>query len=216
MYILNATLSNTDSPAYSLTCKNSSSCDWTFYMYQKLLQQSDDVFSLAWLVSPYKMAPNSEIRFEWTEEYCFVWYDAKMTMLQPGNTFFTGGYESCSVNNENFTTFDLLNGVPKFSVPTNKGEAGSFTIQGGKMIPNRAFATGIGMSEIGTIVQAAFINTPQKYNPKIMYYVAVSNNDLEKGTILEQTIPQSIQVIFGENIYKLTAVLKEDNTWEIN
>jgi hypothetical protein len=51
---------------YSLTCWNRSAGSWYFYLYQRLPgQQADDIFSLAWMTSPYKVGVNSFITFVW-------------------------------------------------------------------------------------------------------------------------------------------------------
>jgi hypothetical protein len=199
--------------AYSLTCKNNSETAWTFYMYQKLPDQPSEVFSLAWLASPFKIAPNTQITFKWSLAYNFMW--ANTGSLKPGITYQASSTVDCSPSGNNITTFDMLDGnTPSLSAPATGGEAGSLIIKEGASFQNNRFSTGIGMSGQGTFVQQALVNTQQVYIPEPVYYVAAANN-IKMGCVLTETMSQTEKVEFKDNVYHLTATLNDDNLWSL-
>lgn len=212
MSVFNFALADSNSTSYTLTCKNKSSIPWTFYMYQKLPNQPKEIFSLAWLTSPYKIAPNSQITFQWSIDYTFVW--GNTGTLQPGVTYDAGGSYPCSPDGENLTTFDIIDNAPQLTVPTSGGTAGSLTIQEGAHFPNNTFSTGIGMSGQGTFVQQSLVNTKQLYTPEPVYYVAAANS-IQSGCVLQQTVSQTGKVLYPSSVYKLTATFGDDQTWTI-
>lgn len=212
MSVFNFALADSNGTNYSLTCKNNSSIAWTFYMYQKLPVQPSQIFSLAWLTSPYKIAPNSKIKFQWSIDYTFVW--GNTGILQPGVTYDAGGSYPCSPNGSNLTNFNISDNTPQLTVPTPGGTSGSLTILEGSTFPNGIFSTGIGMSGQGTFAQQALTNTTQIYTPKPIYYIAAANS-MQSGCVLEQTVSQTGEVDYPMNIYDLTATFGDNQQWTI-
>jgi hypothetical protein len=203
---------DSNSTKYSLNCINNSTVSWNFYMFQKMPNQPKDIFSLAWLVSPYKIAKNNHIKFEWSIDYTFIW--ANTGTLQPGVTYDAGGSYPCSPNGNNLTTFEIIDNAPTLSIPTTGGTDGSLTIQEGSLFPNSTYSTGIGMSGQGTFAKQALVNTKQLYTPNPEYYIAAADS-VQSGCVLEQVITEAKLVKFPDHNYNLTATLTSDNTWSI-
>jgi hypothetical protein len=198
---------------YTLKCVNDSVADWVFYIYQRMPQQPSDIFSLAWFASPYKISPGSQIVFDWSIDYSFVWGNSGV--VQPGVNYNASGSKPCSLTGNNQTTFSLDDNAPQLSNPTTGGQAGSLTVNVAGNVPNLMFATGIGMSNQGTFVQQALQNAPQIYTPEPEYYIA-AGTQMQMGVVLAQTITGAAEVKYPQSVYTLTATLGSDQKWTIS
>jgi len=208
-----AAASAASSTLYTLKCTNNSTTDWVFYVYQTMPNQPSDIFSLAWFASPYKISVGSSISFIWGIDYSFVW--GNTGTVAPGVSFSASGIQPCSLTGANMTTFSLNNNAPQLSTPVPGGQAGSLTINEASNVPNNVFSTGIGMSGYGTFVQQAYTNTTQVYTPQPKYWIAAANQ-MQMGVVLAQTVSQTANFAFANNIYTANAVLNPDNTWTIS
>ncbi len=215
---------------YTINCTNNSNSDWFFFIYQRMTEQSDDVFSTAWLCSPYKIAPSSSIDFTWTIDYSFVW--GETGELIPGVKFAASGSVDCNPDLKNETHFNLNDDAPQFTTPIQDSSSqGSLIINQASNVPSSTFTTGIGMSGSGTFVQQAQPNTKQIYIPETSgaYYIAAADK-MQQGTILSpaiignEEITQSAILLeitsskkfeFKYNCYSVNAILQSDNTWKI-
>lgn len=211
--LLDYTVSESPSKIYSLTCKNNSNDPYIFYMFQKMPTQPNEVLSLAWLTSPYKIATNSYVTFKWSIDYNFIW--GNTGTLANGEIYDAGGSCSCSPTGDNITTFNVIEGAPLFTTPIGGGEDGTLTILLGENIPPNMFSIGIGMSGQGTVVQMALPNIKLSYSLTPEYYVAVSSQIIS-AEVLDCTDDNVCLVKFPENIYSLTATLNSDNSWSIS
>ncbi len=198
---------------YTLTCTNKSSASWIFYVYQTMPSQPSQVFSLAWFASPYKIAPGASITFQWSINYSFVWGNSGI--VTPGVTFTAGQSVPCSITGANKSTFSMENNTPNLSAPVTGGQVGSLTVLEDSSVPNNTFATGIGMSGVGTFVQQALANTTQVYTPTPLYWIAAATQ-MQMGVVLAQTISQTAQVSFPTNVYNMNAVLGSNNVWTVS
>jgi hypothetical protein len=184
-----------------------------FYVFQQLPNgQSASVFSLAWFCSPFVMVPNTNVTFEWTVDYDFVW--GTSGAISPGITFSAGGFIPANPQSANTTTFSLAPG-PNLSSAAPGSPPGSMVISDAGTIPNNAFLVGIGMGEVPTIVTPAGPNLRHTITvaspPK--YWIAAGTN-VQVGTLLDVTkITQSLQVTFPVNVYAVTCTLGADNQW---
>jgi len=212
--LLNYVLKNTRNFVYKLKCINNSNSSCFFYIFQRMVNQPNNIFSLAWLVSPCKISKNDWVKFQWSSDYSFIW--AHTGLLTADKTYDAGGSCACSPTGNNLTTFELLDNVPTLSNPTTGGTDGSFTIQEGSSFPNNTYSTGIGMSGQGILAKQALVNTKQIYSSEYQYYIATSDEEIEAGYILEQSITCSPEIIYSNNIYDLTISLNIDNTWSIS
>ena len=200
---------------YYLKVVNKSKQSWTFCVYQTgphIL--SENVLSLAWLVSPYKIGVNSFQNFFWNPDYEFVWYDSGT--LKPGVHFLAGGSQKCNPSTENHTEFTVSEGgEPGLSKPTLlRDQKGTLSIHTGEHVPFDKFAVGIGMSGNGAFVQQAQPNLTYKFTPPPSYWVGASNH-IKVETVLDiRNIATTAEVKFPHKIYSLVVTLDKDNEWD--
>jgi hypothetical protein len=199
-------------PKYTVECWNNSTLNWFFYVYQKMTDQSNRIFSLAWLASPFLIRPDNFFKFQWTTDYCFVWYG--IGELEPGLEFITGGEKPCSPGDKNKTTFNLDGGAPGLSEPTSDPTSDKLIIEIAGDVPNLMYSTGIGMSCQGTFVEQSSMNTTQQYCTDYQYWVAAASQ-INMGQVLSQTINNTKEFNFPQNAYTLTASIGQDNNWTI-
>jgi hypothetical protein len=199
-----------DGTPYSLKMVNGSSLPWVFFVYQKLPNQPNDIFSLAWLASPYKIVPGGYITFTWSIDYTFVW--GQTAQLIPGVVFTAGQSVPADPNGNNLTTFSGGD-EPQLSAAIAGGPSGSLTINDDSTVPVSGFSVGIGMGDTGTFVTLAGPNLTHQFTPTPSYFVA-AGSDQQIGTVLDiKTVTQTAEAKYGVNIYSITATLGSDNQW---
>jgi rhizosphere induced protein len=200
---------------YSLKCINQSVVPWYFYIYQRTPNQADNnIYSLVWMTSPYKLTPQSYIAFKWSVDYSFFWFDTGK--IQPGAVPTAGGIQPASLPSANSVSFNIQNDAPQFSTPVKDASPNQFSILQGANIPNAAFSTGIGTSGFGTLIQQAYMNTGQTFGTNSVFWVAAKMDYVQPTQILSQNDSlNSASFAFPLNIYTLTATLKQDNTWSV-
>lgn len=200
------------SQPYNLTLINKSAMPWTFYVYQQVPNQaSSNVFSLAWLASPFLMAPTTQIKFDWSVEYGFVWGEAGD--LKPGVTFDASGTRPADLTSNNMVNFTNDGNMPTLSQPSTGNPSGSLVISDSSTVPNGSFMVGITMSGTGTHVTQAGPNLVHTFTPTPTYWIAAGTN-IQEGTILDiTTVNQNMEVVFPVNTYDLTYELGQNNIW---
>lgn len=198
--------------AYTLECINQSPVPWYFFMYQQMPEQSN-VFSLAWLASPFKIAPGARISFRWSLDYNFLW--AATGALQPGVIASASQTKPCDPGGANLTTFSVDDNTPNISDAIQGGQAGSLAIQTAANVPYMTYATGIGMSGSGTFLMQAMPNMMQVYTPRPAFRIAAASQ-IQTGQVLSQAIPGNAEVDFPPNIYKMYATLNDQQKWTIS
>ena len=198
---------------YHLKIVNESNNPWTFYVYQKAPDIiSDEVFSLAWFASPYKVRVGNYVEFTWAIKYQFVW--SATGEVRPEVVFRTGGSKDCKPSGKNHTKFEAGQ-APGLSEPFQAPQEGSLYIENEDNVPVKKFAVGIGMSGNGTFVRQAQPNLTFNFTPTPTYWVAAGEEE-QVGTILNiKTVTRTAQVIFPRNEYSMVATLGSDNKWEI-
>lgn len=200
---------------YSLKVYNNSTKSWVFYIYQRTPNQSDnDIYSLVWMASPYKIGSGSFMTFIWSIDYSFFWFDTGK--LIEGVIPYMGGSVSASLESNNSTTFNIEDNTPEF-LPTISGEPPyEFLIMGGRDIPNSAFSTGIGMSNSATFLQQSYSNIQQEFSPDSTFWVAATSQVQAMEVLSQSTISNTTMFTFPVNVYSLTGTLGEDNLWIIS
>lgn len=195
---------------YSLTLKNQSAQPWTFYVYQKMPVQSNNVFSLAWFASPFVITVGNRITFEWQLNYNFVW--GATGIVQPGVTFNAGGEIDGDPSGANTTTFSAQPG-PNLSSAIKAPPSGSLVIKDADNVPNNTFSVGIGMSGTGTYVVQAGPSLTHQFTPTPSYWIA-AGTDVKVGTVLSiQTVTNNAEVKFPANVFDRTLTLNDSNQW---
>lgn len=200
---------------YALTCSNQSSIAWYFYIYQRVENQSEDnMYSLVWMVSPYKIGIKSFITFKWSVCYSFYWLNTGT--LQPGIVASSGGLENADLSTANSTTFDIKDNTPQLYIPIQTMPQGVFSIAQSANIPNGVFSTGIGMSDFPILIKQSLTNTIQTFGINTTYWVAASTQQTAGMQVLSQgNISNSAAFTFPLNQYNLTTILAQDNTWSV-
>ncbi|AUP80210.1 protein RhiA [Flavivirga eckloniae] len=201
---------------YSLKCINNSDSNWYFYIYQRMLNQEDnDVYSLVWMASPYKIGKNSFIIFTWSLEDSFWWFNTGD--LQIDVVPASGGDISASLPSNNSTTFSIVDNTPKLSSAVSGTPSDKFLIKGEDNIPNYTFSTGIGMSDFATYLKQSYTNTSQEFDSNTTFWIAATTSQKQVTGVLSQTnISNAAIFSFPVNVYNLTASLGEDNLWTIS
>jgi rhizosphere induced protein len=203
-----------DAQPYTLTIKNNSGRDWVFYTYQTLPEQKPSMLSLAWFASPYPIAPNDEIEFQWFINYNFVWSDTGE--LKPGINYKTRGPRDASLETLNSTTFGYNSaGAPTLSQPIlDSSKKGTLVINDLGNIPDLKFSVGIGMSGQGTFVEQAGPNLQHFFTPTPVYWVGAAT-ERKVGDVLDiKTVTQTTPVKFQQGIYAVTMTLNASNQWQ--
>jgi rhizosphere induced protein len=207
--------SRAGSPQYSLRCVNQSAQSWYFYLFQRMTDQSaNSIYSLVWMISPYKIATRSYMIFVWSPDYCFSWLNTGS--LQVGVIPNSGGVTDATPTTGNSATFDIEDDTPKFSAPNAGSPSSDFLIMGGSHIPNSVFSTGIGMSDFAAFAQQSYPNVAQSFSTQITLGLAATTIPLRVSEILSQdNIPNATMFTFPLNTYYLVATLGADNSWTI-
>ncbi len=213
--------STADEPQYAVKCINHSVTNWYFYLYQRINNQSAGaMYSLVWMTSPYKIGTDAFIKFVWSMQYGFFWFDTGP--LQVGIVPLTGGSVPASLPSNNSTIFNIQGDTPAFSPPVAGEDSGKFYIMGGNTIPNLVFSTGTGIACNAVFIQQTLANTPQLFNTAmgnggVSYGVAATTIRIQPAQVLTQgSIANSLLFTFPVNTYSLTAVLAENNTWSVS
>lgn len=200
---------------YHLTIVNNGNQDWMFYVYQKEPnRKQSNVFSLAWLVSPYRLHRGAKVKFDWTLDYSFIW-DHVGKQLEPGITVTSSGEKRCRLSESNGMTFKATP-APVLSVSTRQADdIGTLFISDDSDVPPNTFTVGIGMSGRGTFVQQAGPRLLHKFTPTPAYWVA-AGVDVKVGDVLDvQTITTTAEVKFPQNVFSMIVTLNSDNTWSV-
>ncbi|MGY2169107.1 hypothetical protein [Pseudomonas gingeri] len=197
-----------------MSLKNNSSRAWTFYVYQVQPNAGiDNVFPLAWLASPYSIAPSAQITFNWNTNYGFIWDEVGVVM--PGVTFSASECVPGGLLENNTIKFSCSNNTPRFEAALTGNPAGSLVISTDQTVPNQVFSVGISMSGAGTFVTQAGPNLTSVFTPPSTprYWVAAGTG-VHAGTVLDATdVNQSFEVIFPVNVYEVALSLGMDNVW---
>ena len=208
------TINVSASQQYSLTLKNQSGRDWVFYVYQEMPDQTPTMLSLAWFASPYPIAVDDQIEFQWYISYNFVW--GSTGELKPGITYKASGKKDADLRTSNSTTFGYnASGSPTLSVPTLAPKSeGSLVIQDLDNIPDKRYSVGIGMSGQGTFVEQAGPNLDHFFTPTPIYSVGAATKR-SVGEVLDiKTITRTEKVEFPVSIYAVTMTLNSSYKWE--
>lgn len=201
---------------YSLTCMNQSSGDWYIYIFQTLVDQStNEIYSLVWMASPYRIGNQSYVTFVWSENLAFVWLDTGI--LGTGVTPSSGGSLSASLESSNITAFEIVSETPQFSTPTQGSPSDMISIEVGNSVPNSVFSTGVGMSGFPIIVGQSYQNVTQNFGLDTTFWVAATTSKIVVSEVLiQQAVSNSTSFAFPPNVYGLTAILGSNNLWTIS
>jgi hypothetical protein len=170
-----------------------------------------DVMSLAWITK--RVAPTTTVEFTWEIDYCFVW--SEQAELEPGLRFVASQtWEDASLSDNNTVTFRMTEGAYTFSDLTWSGYEGNLYIIGDRSLPIREAFVGIGVAGAAVYVAPAQPRWDWIYTPKPLYYITFGT--FEPGEVLDvESISHKAPFQYQGPCHSLTAVLEEDNTWDI-
>ena len=199
---------------YSLTCINNSRLSASFAIFQRppSIVAPGDVYALAWFA---RMShPQTQVRFEWTVDYSFVW--SETGVLQPGVTFAASQTIAADPMAENGIDLTVDSyGASYFTPPTATGEAGALTIrQLSNVVPGRT-SCGIGMSGAAAYAVQAAPNITTVFKPRPNYWVVFGH--LEAGQVLDfEEITGEVEVSYRGSVTSRTVTLQPDNLLSVS
>lgn len=198
------------STKYELHFINNSTNDGDVCVYQK---DPDigvaDVMSLAWLTK--RLHTNSTVVFDWDIDYSFVW--SETGKLKPKVHFNASQVLQADLSDNNKVTFDY-DGAYMFTDQTS-GAEGELHIKENSTIPMKMASVGIGMSGKGTFVVQAQPNENLSFRPHPKYWITFGN--FTEGMVLDITeITNDKEIVFPPNVYSMTAILNQDNSWTVH
>jgi hypothetical protein len=197
------------SPLYTLIVINNSSRNESACLFQGNAEQGGGALPLAWFAR--RLYPNTRLRFEWRQEYCFVW--GETGQLRPGVNFFAGQIVPADLSTMNLIDLDY-DGAFNFR-DQMEGQPGNLLIRASNRIPVNQGAVGIGMSGVGTSVASAQPNMFYNFTPRAQYRITFGN--FQQGDVLDaESRENSAQIEFPSNVYIMAATLNPDNSWTIS
>jgi rhizosphere induced protein len=180
-----------------------------------------DVMSLAWFAKP--TYPTTTVVFRWTVDYSFIW--SETGTLKPGVFFdasqswpadpsIVGVSSDVKPGNQIGFAHPSPSAYTFISTPTPGAQAGSLYIKQDQTVPLKRASVGIGMSGSGTFAVQAQPNMNLNFSPHPAYYLAAGT--YTQGEVLDiGSISNPAEIRYPAGVFSLTAVLQEDNTWQI-
>jgi hypothetical protein len=196
-------------PLYSLIVINNSSRNESACLFQDNAGHGGSAFSLAWFAR--RLYPNTRLRFEWRQEYSFVW--GETGQLRPGVNFFAGQIVPADLSTMNMIDLDYDDAF-HFRDQT-EGQPGNLLVRASNRIPVNQGAVGIGMSGVGIFVASAQPNVFYNFAPPTQYRINFGN--FRQGDVLGgESIGNSAQIEFPSGVHTMAATLNPDNSWTIS
>lgn len=199
---------------YSVIFVNNSNNLTSACLFQKMPRVNQSgLFQLAWQAS--KAYPTVSVRFQWTVSYDFIW--GKTGKLEAGISFFAAQVVPANLSTTNQITFDYLSGAYLFKNQSQGAAPNSLTILESAQIPaDQTTSIGIGMSGKGTCVLQASPNLNVNFTPDSPPQYFITAGDYAQGDVLPSTILNAVApIVFPTNVYSMTAILKQNNTWDV-
>ena len=197
---------------YNLLFQNNSTNTGSVCIYQTDPDISDpNVLSLAWFAQG--AAPTTQIGFDWTVDYSFVW--SQTGVLKSGVRFAASQTWPADLSKANQVTFTNTGGIYTFRDQTAGARAGSLYVTEDGSLPINQTSVGIGMSGKGTFAVQAQPNQNVVFTPHPKYWIAFGN--FQPGQVLDVgTINNPAEISFPPNTYSMSAILNRDNSWTIS
>jgi len=197
---------------YSLIFQNQSTNQGSGCVYQEDPNLAlPNVLSLAWFSKV--AAPNTNITFQWTIDYSFVW--AETGLLIPGVMFMAGQTVPADLSTTNSITLSYIGSAYQFANQTAGANAGSLYIREDNTVPLKMASVGIGMSGSGTFAVQAQPNYNLIFTPHPKYYITFGN--FAKGQVMDTTsVTNKAEIAFPPGVTSMTAILGADNSWKVS
>jgi hypothetical protein len=166
--------------------------------------------SLAWF-SKYTH-PTTTVKFDWKIEYDFVW--SETGILDTEIIFFPCQKWKADLSTKNKITLTYENAFT-FKEQTQGTNNNKLYIWNDGTIPPKKASVGIGMYGKSVFAVQAQSNMDVIFTPKSPKYW-VSFGNYKQGQVLdikEMSIVK--EIVFPNNIFSMTAILKPDHTWKV-
>ncbi len=196
------------STKYNVVIRNKSLMNENMCIFQKLPNQSGNIFSLAWFSK--HCYSHTSLTFEWVVEYCAHW--AETGILKPGISFRAAQMVEADPSDQKNNSFGLtlLNGAYMFTSTTKQADAGTIGIFPDNNIPNLQASIGIGMNGEPAFATQALMNDNFIFEPKVRYYLVFGN--YEQGMVMDLTAStDAFEIIFPKNVFQREIELGDDN-----
>lgn len=196
---------------FSLVCQNQSSRSGSFCVFQidPTLGVSD-AQSVAWLVKP--AHPTTTVTFEWPWSYDFAW--SETGELATGVVAASVQVWPTDLDSNNQVTLTFTGGAFTFEDQAAGSDSGKlYVVEDGTIPANRA-GVGIGMAGQATFLTQAQPNLTLVFAPDPQIWLAFG--DYMVGEVLDAAgMTEAIEISYPVNVYSMTAILEEDNTWSV-
>ena len=169
-----------------------------------------NVMSLAWFAK--RAAPETTIRFTWEVNYGFVW--SETGHIKPGLLFEASQTKDADLVGKNSVSLKYPNEYYTFTDVVAGPDEGSLYVNQGPNIPLKQASVGIAMSGAPVFAVQAQSNINLMFTPHPNYWITFGN--YKCGQVLDlEAISDSAQILYNDNCFDMTAILKGDNTWKI-
>lgn len=200
------------STAYSLSLLflNESSNSGDVCLFQTLVEPRPESGSVVWLKQ--RAVPRTRLVFQWKTDYAFVWSNTVGTLL-PGALITASQIVPADLTSGN--QISLSHTPPyNFSNQTRGPQAGTLTVVQDRSVPSRLGVVGIGMADQPTIVVPMQPNVTTHFPAKVTYWITFTRATV--GQLLsDEILSDAKEVSFPPNVTSMSAILREDNSWEI-
>jgi hypothetical protein len=195
---------------YSLTFINNSTNYGDVCIYQADPNFGPEVMSLAWFAKA--SHPTTRETFKWNADYGFIWDETGEVV--PGVVFNASQVWAGDLEQKNKVSFSKVDDAYTFSNLRKGNVEGVLEIDQDGTIPLKRASVGIAMDGSGIFVKQAQPNMTLIFQPRPEYWITFGN--FESGEVLNITeITNKQKIEFEPNVFSVTAVLNEDNTWTV-
>jgi hypothetical protein len=199
-------------PNYRLVCINESGIDQYVYIYQRLNAQPYEIYSLVWLASPVKLRNGARMAFSWTNEFSFVYNN--LPFLSQGIICYTENGVPCSLNDDNYTVFDIENNRPYFSASIKDEEIHDLAIKVSPRIQKNKYSIGVSRSGSALFMQQALPDSTAIYNLLPSFWIAAADR-ISQGEVISNYYSQGRNFSFPPNVHIMYATLQRSKEWNV-
>lgn len=201
----------TEGKAYSIRVINQSAQQGNVVLFQKDQGiSSSHMSSVAWMSKP--VYPNAQYQFNWETDLS---YNLGEGIDRPGFVFHPFQVLQGNTTSLNMVLVNYRGGMAMLEGPGAGMQTDSLYIESAISVPPGQFLVGFGMSNQPTFVGQVMPGLMFGYqHPNPKYYIAFG--DYTQGQILENNIPNAIEINFPEGVTEMTATYNPDGTWTIS
>ncbi|MEO1085625.1 MAG: protein rhiA, partial [Acidobacteriota bacterium] len=157
-------------------------------------------------------APTTEVEFNWTIDYSFVW--SEEGVLTPGVVFKASQTWDANLTSLNQISLNKLGAAYTFQDQQQGPRSGTLSILQSNLVTPQQASVGIGMSGFGTFAVPGQPNVTAMFTPHPEYWITFGK--YQQGEVLDiTTITESARIQFPANVSSMDVTLNADNTWTV-